>query len=72
MAVLDGQQRITSFYIGLKGSYIPKGKADLPQKLYLNLLKINADSDNGDADAELDNVYEFKFLTDDDAAKIDT
>ena len=71
MAVLDGQQRITSFYIGLKGSYIPKGKAETPHKLYLNLLKINADSDIGDDDAGLDNVYEFKFLTPDDAAKRD-
>ena len=71
MAVLDGQQRITSFYIGLKGSYIPKGKAEVPQKLYLNLLKINADSDIGDDDAGLDNVYNFKFLTDADAAKRD-
>ena len=71
MAVLDGQQRITSFYIGLKGSYIPKGKSEKPQKLYLNLLKINADSDIGDDDAGLDNVYNFKFLTDEDAAKRD-
>ena len=70
-AVLDGQQRITSFYIGLKGSYIPKGKTETPQKLYLNLLKINADSDVGDDDAGLDNVYDFKFLTPDDAAKRD-
>lgn len=68
-AVLDGQQRITSFYIGLKGSYIPKGKTETPQRLYLNLLKINADSDVGDEDAGLDNVYDFKFLTADDAAK---
>lgn len=80
MAVLDGQQRITSFYIGLKGSYTPKinkrgrkPSEDKPerQKLYLNLLKINADSDNGDEDAGLDNVYEFKFLTEEDAAKRD-
>ena len=71
IAVLDGQQRITSFYIGLKGSYIPKGKAEVPQKLYLNLLKVNADSDNGDDDAGLDNVYEFKILTEDDAVKRD-
>ena len=79
MAVLDGQQRITSFYIGLKGSYIPKSNKrgrksnkDLKlKKLYLNLLKINADDNNGDADAGLDNVYEFKFLTEDDAAKRD-
>ena len=66
-AVLDGQQRITSFYIGLKGSYIPKSRKrgeKSPKKLYLNLLKINADDNNGEADAGLDNVYEFKFLTD--------
>ena len=80
MAVLDGQQRITSFYIGLKGSYIPqvikrgrKSADDIPkpQKLYLNLLKINADSDVGDDDAGLDNVYEFKFLSAEDAKKRD-
>lgn len=80
MAVLDGQQRITSFYIGLKGTYIPKSTRrgrqisnDIPkpQKLYLNLLKINADSDIGDDDAGLDNVYEFKFLSEDDAKKCD-
>ena len=80
MAVLDGQQRITSFYIGLKGSYIPKtvqrgrkpaDDVHKPQKLYLNLLKINADSDVGDDDAGLDNVYEFKFLTAEDAKKRD-
>lgn len=70
-AVLDGQQRITSLYIGLKGSYIPKGKTETPQKLYLNLLKTNADSDIGDDDAGLDNVYDFKFLTEEDAAKRD-
>ena len=78
MAVLDGQQRITSFYIGLKGTYIPKRRVSKnaddipePQKLYLNLLKINADSDIGDDDAGLDNVYEFKFLTAEDAKKRD-
>jgi len=41
-----------------------------PQKLYLNLLKINSDSDIGD-DAGLDNVYDFKFLTTEDAKKRD-
>ena len=46
-------------------------KIETPQKLYLNLLKINADSDVGDDDAGLDNVYDFKFLTPDDAAKRD-
>ena len=80
MAVLDGQQRITSFYIGLKGTYIPKSikrgrqtSDDIPkpQKLYLNLLKINADSDIGDDDAGLDNVYEFKFLTEAESEKRD-
>ena len=77
-AVLDGQQRITSLYIGLKGSYIPKsskpGKksaADLkPKMLYLNLLKTNAEDDNGDADAGLDKLYEFKFLTEDEVKKV--
>ncbi len=62
VAVLDGQQRLTSFYIGLKGSYaskIPRKRWDndkaFPRKyLHLNLLNT--------ADGE-DFEYVFKFLT---------
>ncbi len=63
IAVLDGQQRLTSIYLGLKGSYaekMPYHKWDSPhafpkKKLYLNLI---APAD--DIDAE----YSFLFLTD--------
>mgnify|MGYP001573871702 FL=1 len=62
IAILDGQQRFTSLYIGLKGSYsekIPYKRWDNPdaypeKKLYLNLLRKSDD---------IDNEYEFKFLT---------
>lgn len=61
-AVLDGQQRLTSIYLGLKGTYAYKLKY-LPRnnqnaypirKLYLNLLSSPSNSDN---------EYDFKFLT---------
>lgn len=62
MAILDGQQRLTSLYIALKGSYAYKisyKRRDNPaaypkRKLYLNLL-------SPAADAGL--KYEFRFLT---------
>lgn len=70
MAVLDGQQRLTSLYIALKGSYAYKlrhkkwtnDQAYPQRKLYLNLLKA---SDNSDFE------YEFEFLTKDEASKND-
>ena len=69
-AILDGQQRLTALYLGLKGTYAYK----LPRKqwnndyafpkreLHLNLLK---QSNNGDLE------YDFKFLTYEDANKRD-
>jgi uncharacterized protein with ParB-like and HNH nuclease domain len=70
MAVLDGQQRLTSLYIALKGTYadkLPYKRWDNPEaypkkKLYLNLL-----SKPEDEDLEFD----FEFLTDADANKSD-
>lgn len=64
-AVLDGQQRLTSIYLGLKGTYAYKLKylsrnnqnAYPIRKLYLNLLASPLNSDN---------EYDFKFLTDND------
>lgn len=65
--VLDGQQRLSSLYIGLKGSYTDKEKwkqRDNPDAwkekfLYLNLL---SDPDKrGDGEQRLQ--YEFKFKT---------
>lgn len=66
-AILDGQQRLTALYIGLKGSYaskVPYMHWDNPQafpqkKLYLNLL------DEPGEDEEM--LYQFKFLTDEKA-----
>ena len=63
-AVLDGQQRLTSIYIGLKGSYAYRLKyrqkkndnAYPTRYLYLNLLE--------DAENE-QSKYDFRFLTDD-------
>lgn len=62
-AVLDGQQRLTSIYLGLKGTYAYKLKylarnnqnAYPIRKLYLNLLSSPENSDN---------EYDFKFLAD--------
>ena len=66
VAILDGQQRLTSLYIGLKGSYAYKlshrrfdnEQAYPIRKLYLNLLS---------ASKNLENEYEFKFLTENEA-----
>jgi uncharacterized protein with ParB-like and HNH nuclease domain len=69
MAVLDGQQRLTSLYIGLKGSYSKKlakynwkSNHAFPQKhLYINLLAKSEGSEK---------EYEFKFLSSDDIVSI--
>jgi len=63
IAILDGQQRLTSLYIGLKGSYawkMPRKRWDndtaFPKRhLYLNLFHAPEE----DSDIE----YEFSFLT---------
>ncbi|KVV14584.1 DUF262 domain-containing protein [Flavobacterium sp. TAB 87] len=63
MAILDGQQRLTSLYIGLKGSdarklprYGWKNDDAFPaKKLYINLLKNSEDSDK---------EFDFRFLSD--------
>ncbi|MDD2390157.1 MAG: DUF262 domain-containing protein [Desulfobacterales bacterium] len=62
IAVLDGQQRLTSLYLALKGSYaykLPRKRWDNDQafpkrKLYLNLLQHSS---------EVDRKFEFVFLT---------
>ena len=63
VAVLDGQQRLTSLYIGLKGTYSEKvkgkrwdsQKAFPTKRLYLDLLR---PSD------EIDKYYSFEFMSD--------
>ncbi|WP_310603393.1 DUF262 domain-containing protein [Anaerosporobacter sp.] len=70
MAVLDGQQRLTSLYIALKGTYATKlsyrrrdDKQAYPKKkLYLNLLCNSEDSGL---------EYNFEFLTDAEASAHD-
>jgi uncharacterized protein with ParB-like and HNH nuclease domain len=75
-AVLDGQQRLTALYIGLKGSYAYKRKNyawvdnqnSIPtRKLYLCLSE-NSINDDENEDGR---VYNFRFLTDDEFKKSD-
>jgi len=64
VAVLDGQQRLTSLYVGLKGTYaykLPRKRVDNPDAypkrfLCLNLLKPAEDTEF---------EYDFSFLTED-------
>lgn len=70
-AVLDGQQRLTSLYIGLRGSYayrVPRLREENTErvyptrKLYLNLSNPLENEEDG-------RIYEFKFLIDKEAEK---
>lgn len=68
VAILDGQQRLTSLYIALKGDYAVKRpyKDEYPKKeLYLNILSGKKSEDYKEQ------VYEFKFLTNDEVEKSD-
>jgi len=70
-AILDGQQRLTSLYIALKGTYAARApyqryynpKAYPKKKVYLNLL------DEPPEDSECE--YDFAFLTETEAAERD-
>ncbi len=65
IGILDGQQRLTSLYIGLKGSYAykePRKRRDNPlafptRRLYLNLLSPSTGNDHSDM------AFDFAFLT---------
>lgn len=65
-AVLDGQQRLTSLYIGLRGSYAyrtPRLKEENSERVYPTrrlYLNINNPLEN----EEDGRIFEFKFLTD--------
>lgn len=70
-AILDGQQRLTSLYLGLKGSYAYKKPrvwwedtehAIPTRQLYLNILKPLKDQEDG-------RIYDFRFLTKDEYEK---
>jgi len=77
--VLDGQQRLTALYLGLKGSYAYKGynlawkdtEYSIPTRhLYLNLkYKKNRRNDLNDSDD--DRMYEFTFLKPEEALNSD-
>ncbi|WJS93384.1 DUF262 domain-containing protein [Flavobacterium johnsoniae] len=77
--VLDGQQRLTALYLGLKGSYAFKGynlawkdtEYSIPTRyLYLNLrYKKNKRNDLNDSDD--DRRYEFTFLKPEEILNID-
>ena len=69
-AILDGQQRLTSLYIGLMGSYAyktPRLKEEDTErvyptrKLYLNIIEQLDNQEDG-------RIYEFKFLKQDEAS----
>lgn len=67
IAILDGQQRLTSIYVGLLGSYASRKRyhkvssdhAYPSKKLYLNLLQEAQD---------IGKEYDFRFLTEEEAA----
>lgn len=73
IGVLDGQQRLSSIYIALQGSYAFKkpymakihDSAYPKREFYLNLLKPIEEKDGEDF------IFEFRFLIDDEAEKID-
>ncbi|MCD5383768.1 DUF262 domain-containing protein [candidate division WOR-3 bacterium] len=73
IGVLDGQQRLGSMYISFQGTYAYKkpyarranDNAFPKRKLYLNLLKEPIEKEGEDF------VYEFKFLTDNEARHFD-
>jgi len=73
IGVLDGQQRLSSMYIALQGTYAYKkpyarwdnDDAFPERKCYLNILKEPVER------REEGIIYEFKFLTDDEANHID-
>lgn len=58
--VLDGQQRITSLFIGLKGSYTYFRHKSRKTRLYLNLLKSPKPNDENPEEM----TYEFAFRED--------
>ena len=76
--ILDGQQRLTSLYIGLCGSYSYKeprfrwnnDKAFPKRYLFLNLLQEKTSIGNDESsenESDLDLKYDFRFLTDEEA-----
>ena len=73
IGILDGQQRLSSMYIALQGTYAYKlpyyhynSEWAFPErKFYLNLFNVNQEDDLSDC------VYDFKFKTEKESSKID-
>lgn len=79
VGVLDGQQRLSSIYLGLQGTHAVKLKnfkrksdhAYPETKLYLNLLNLPyTENSNGDLDFDRSYNFEFKFLSELEAKQI--
>lgn len=69
IVVIDGQQRLTSLYIAIYGSYtLEKGK----NKMFLYLNLDNPLNSNGEDDSlsSTENFYNFKFMSEDNANKL--
>jgi uncharacterized protein with ParB-like and HNH nuclease domain len=65
--VLDGQQRLTSFYVGLCGQFIREYRRKIQNRyLYINALYLEQDAEN---DA-WDGLYGFDFITEKEAQQI--
>jgi len=76
VGVLDGQQRLSSIYLGLQGTHTEKApymrwadeKAYRKSRLYLNLLKLPYSiNENDTIEIDDDENFEFRFLTDDES-----
>jgi uncharacterized protein with ParB-like and HNH nuclease domain len=66
IAILDGQQRLTSLYIGLKGTYaykLPRKRVENDAAYPIRALYVNLLSESKDFDM----TYDFQFLTDSEA-----
>lgn len=79
IGVLDGQQRLSSLFLGLQGTHREKIKyrktledRNYPKsKLYLNLLSLPYSINiQGEVKEKRDKNFEFKFLSDDEARQI--
>lgn len=72
-AVIDGQQRLTSLYIGLKGTYAYKLPRvwwiDCEENLPTRHLYLDLNCEVTDVDDERKMKYNFKFLTEDEVKK---
>jgi hypothetical protein len=67
-AILDGQQRLTAFLVGLKGSYQPKRKTQPVEYLYVDLLFHNPEA----GEEDLANGFRFMSTAAFDQLKDDT